>query len=330
MSQAPAAIRFEDDELFLLDQRLLPHRVEYLNPQTAADIWNAIASLAVRGAPAIGVAAAYGLARVMRNVGPDEFDNALQANGEYLKSARPTAVNLAWAVDQLVAHGTQDPSYAALKQAAQRIHADDIAMCDAIGEHGQRLITANSRVLTHCNAGSLATSGIGTATAPMYKAHAAGVPFKVYADETRPLYQGARLTAWELAATGIDVTLLCDNMAASLMATSGVDMVLVGTDRVAGNGDVVNKIGTLNLAILCKHYGVPFYVACPTSTIDVRVSTGDEVPIEQRGADEVRGSHGADVAAINTAFDVTPAGLVTGIITDQGLFDPAELVRQLA
>lgn len=315
----PPAVRFEEEELFILDQRLLPKRTEYLHIKTALDVWQAIAQLSVRGAPAIGVAAAYGLARILKAVPSSNFQAEAKAQGEYLITARPTAVNLAWAVNRLLALPATSMNYSGFQAEAERIHTEDIEICRRIGEFGQHLIKPNFGVLTHCNAGSLAVSAYGTATAPIYAAHSQGVPFKVYADETRPLYQGARLTAWELQRSGIDVTLLCDSMAASLMASGKIDMVLVGTDRVTCNGDVVNKIGTLNVAILCQHYKIPFYVACPSSTFDRHTPSGDQVTIEQRDPAEVLGEHAAEVAVYNPAFDVTPASMVTGIITDQGI-----------
>jgi methylthioribose-1-phosphate isomerase len=315
----PPAVRFEEGELFILDQRLLPMRTEYLHIKTALDVWQAIAQLSVRGAPAIGVAAAYGLARILKEVPSNNFQAEAKAQGEYLITARPTAVNLAWAVNRLLGLPATGMNYSGFQTEAERIHAEDIEICRRIGEFGQPLIKPNFGVLTHCNAGSLAVSAYGTATAPIYAAHSQGVPFKVYANETRPLYQGARLTAWELQRSGVDVTLLCDNMAASLMASGKIDMVLVGTDRVTCNGDVVNKIGTLNVAILCQHYKIPFYVACPSSTFDRHTPSGDQVTIEQRDPAEVLGEHAAEVAVYNPAFDVTPAAMVTGIITDQGI-----------
>ncbi len=315
----PTTVRYEQDELYILDQRLLPQRTEYLHINSAAEVWQAIAQLSVRGAPAIGVAAAYGLARILRDVPAETFQAEAKTQGDYLISARPTAVNLAWAVNRLLALPTKAQSYAGFKAEAERIHAQDIDICKRIGEFGQHLIKPGFGVLTHCNAGSLAVSAYGTATAPIYAAHSQGVPFKVYADETRPLYQGARLTAWELQQSGVDVTLLCDNMAASLMASGKIDMVLVGTDRVTRNGDVVNKIGTLNLAIVAQHYKIPFYVACPNSTFDRQTPSGSDVVIEQRDPAEVLGEHAAQVAVYNPAFDVTPAAMVTGIITDQGI-----------
>ena len=317
----PLAIRWDNEQLRLLDQRKLPHEVRYLDIASVEDAWTAINTLAVRGAPAIGIAAAYALVVAMaqqRDGGP-AFIEQLQQHGEYLKSARPTAVNLSWSIQRLIDCAQTTPTHAAIRQEAEAIHAEDRAICRKIGEHGQSLIAAGATVLTHCNAGALAVSELGTATAPMYLSHAAGKPFHVIVDETRPLLQGARLTAFELANAGISVELICDNMAATLMAQGMVDLVLVGTDRVTRNGDVVNKIGTLNLAVLCQHYQVPFFVACPSSTFDAHTATGADVTIEQRPAEEVLGDHAAKVAARNPAFDVTPASLVSGIITEHGI-----------
>jgi methylthioribose-1-phosphate isomerase len=324
---------WDQGRLQLLDQRALPGETTYLDIHTLDDAIEAIRTLAVRGAPAIGIAAGYALARTMRDVPTKSFQTTLDANASALKAARPTAVNLAWAVDRLLDRAGHTPGFEALVDEAIHIHEEDRQICRAIGEAGRHLITAGVRVLTHCNAGALAVSELGTATAPLYLSHAAGVPFSVYADETRPLLQGARLTAWELAEAGIDVTVLCDNAAASLFANGSIDLVLVGTDRVTANGDVVNKIGTLNLAVLCRHYGVPFYVACPSSTFDPYTPCGDEVIIEQRHAAEVLGPTTAQVPVYNPAFDVTPAGLVTGLITDRGLIESpgdADLIRRFA
>ena len=314
---APPAIRWEAGELRLLDQRQLPHRVEYLRIDGIPDAVDAIATLAVRGAPAIGIAAAYALAVTARRSG--DVTQVLEDGGDALIAARPTAVNLRWAVERLRRRGARESSAAALADEAEAIHREDAAACRGIGEQGLGLIRTGSSLLTHCNAGALAVSELGTATAPMYLGHQAGVRFHVYVDETRPLYQGARLTAWELGAAGIDLTLICDNAAASLMAAGKIDLIIVGTDRVARNGDVVNKIGTLNLAVLANHFGVPFYVACPSSTFDPNTPSGREVIIEERAGDEVRQEHAAEVAVFNPAFDVTPAALVTGIITERGI-----------
>lgn len=319
----PPAIRWDKQnlELELLDQRQLPEAVSYLSITTLEQACDAISSLAVRGAPAIGIAAAYAIIVCARNVEPKRRLDAVGTAAQKLKSARPTAVNLAWAVDRLLAVARGNADLGALHEEALAIHAEDRAICQAIGRAGQHLIKDGSRVLTHCNAGALAVSELGTATAPMYLSHRAGVSFKVYADETRPLLQGARLTAWELDQAGIDVTLICDSAAASLMAAGQIDLVLVGTDRVTRNGDVVNKIGTLNLAVLCRYFDVPFFVACPTSTFDPSTATGADVEIEQRPPGEVLNGRAAAVKALNPAFDVTPADLVTGLITDIGLLD---------
>jgi len=324
-AEVPRAILWEDGRLRLLDQRALPHQITYLDITSVEDAVHAIRTLAVRGAPAIGIAAAYALAVAMARQGPLTTDAFRQRLGELaatLRTARPTAVNLAWAVERMEARAARQPTLSALVEEAQDIHAEDQRLCRGIGEHGRALITPGCTVLTHCNAGALAVSELGTATAPLYRRHAEGVPFRVFADETRPLLQGARLTAWELSRAGLDVTLICDNMAATFMARGEIDLVLVGTDRVTANGDVVNKIGTLNLAVLCHHFGIPFYVACPSSTYDPLTPTGADVVIEERDPEEVLGTAAARVPARNPAFDVTPAGLVTGIITELGIARP--------
>ena len=316
----PPAIRWRDGELSLLDQRRLPGAVTYLAISDIRAAVDAIKSLAVRGAPAIGIAAAYALAVAAQDADDKSgLPRVLRDGGDALIAARPTAANLRWAVQRLRERGAREPNARALVDEAEAIHREDAALCRAIGEHGRGLIKANDNVLTHCNAGALAVSELGTATAPLYLNHQAGVPFHVYADETRPLLQGARLTAWELAQAGVDVTLICDNVPASLMAAGKIDLVIVGTDRVTRNGDVVNKIGTLNLAVLAAHFDVPFYVACPASTYDPGTATGHDVIIEQRSPDEVRRGESADVAAYNPAFDITPAHLVTAIVTDRGI-----------
>ncbi|MBK81287.1 MAG: S-methyl-5-thioribose-1-phosphate isomerase [Gammaproteobacteria bacterium] len=320
--KVPAPIVWQQGRLRLLDQRRLPTSVEYLDIDSIDDAVTAIATLAVRGAPAIGIAAGYALAAsAARSPQADRtaWLAGLDAAAARLAGARPTAVNLAWAVNRLRRLAHAGAGADALVGEAEAMHAESEAVCLGIGRHGEALIEPGATVLTHCNAGALAVAGIGTATAPMYLRHRAGVPFRVLADETRPLLQGARLTAWELAEAGIDVTLICDNMAAVMMAAGEVDLVLVGTDRVTRNGDVVNKIGTLNLAVLCRHFGVPFYVACPSSTYDPDTPTGADVTIEERHADEVLGTQAARVAVRNPAFDVTPAALVTGIVSEHGI-----------
>jgi methylthioribose-1-phosphate isomerase len=311
--------------LRILDQRLLPGRVVERDLGTIDEVAEAIRTLAVRGAPAIGVAAAIALASAL----PEVTRHALESAAATLRATRPTAVNLGWAIDRMLAVA-RAPELAgaslgtALRAEAERIRAEDEAMCRAIGEHGQEWMHDGVRVLTHCNAGALATAGIGTALAPLYVAHARGRRVEVYADETRPLLQGARLTAWELQRAGIPVTVLTDGMAASLMAAGRVDMVLVGADRIAANGDVANKIGSYGLAVLAKHHDIPFVVAAPWSTVDLATATGTAIEIEQRGADEVavvgdRRVVAAGVAIHNPAFDVTPHALVSAIVTDRGV-----------
>ncbi|MBI5601443.1 MAG: S-methyl-5-thioribose-1-phosphate isomerase [Gemmatimonadetes bacterium] len=316
--------------LHILDQRLLPTEVVERELRTLDDVEDAIRSLAVRGAPAIGVAAALGLvASFARETTPSR--DALRAAIERLARSRPTAVNLPWAMARLrrvvesAPIGT--PLLDALAAEAERLLAEDAAMCDAIGRHGAALLADGARVLTHCNAGALATAGIGTALAPVYTAVAAGRRVEVIACETRPLLQGSRITAWELAEAGVPVTVCTDSMAASLMRAGRVDVVLVGADRIAANGDVANKIGTYALAIAASYHGVPFYVAAPSSTIDPEAPDGSAIPIEQRDADEVRRLGDRQLAPPNAAvhnpaFDITPAALITAVVTDGGIARP--------
>ncbi len=321
----PSAISWQDGRLRLLDQRRLPEEVAYLEIRTVDAAHEAIRTLAVRGAPAIGIAAAYTLVVAMVADAPTDaagFRARLAEHARHLTSARPTAVNLAWACARLLSAAERSADLTTLQAEAEAIHEEDRLICRAIGSHGQPLIPDNAGVLTHCNAGALAVSELGTATAPMYLSHAAGKPFRVFVDETRPLLQGARLTAWELAAAGMDVTLICDSAAAAFMAAGEIDLAIVGTDRVTANGDVVNKIGTLGVAVLCRHFGIPFYVALPSSTFDPHTATGAQVPIEERDPAEVLGDRAADVPARNPAFDVTPANLVTAFITDRGVLRP--------
>lgn len=327
------AIRWSDDgrRVRILDQRHLPEREEYRELRAVDEVCDAIATLAVRGAPAIGIAGAMGMV-----LGVDEAERdastamrQLSIAHEKIRRARPTAVNLAWAVDRMLAVAEQ--SGAAGRQLrdvlcaeATRILDEDRAMCRRIGEHGAALIQDGARILTHCNTGVLATGGIGTALAAVYVAVEQGKRVEVFADETRPLLQGSRLTAWELARAGIPVTVLVDGAAASLMRDCAIDLCIVGADRIAGNGDVANKIGTLPLAIAARYHGVPFYVAAPSSTVDPATRAGDEIVIERRSGDEVRAMAGkvsvpADVAVYNPAFDVTPAELITAIVTDRGV-----------
>lgn len=329
----PEAIRWHNEELYLLDQTLLPFEEVYRQQKTAEDVWESVKQLRVRGAPAIGVAAAYGLCVALQSelsLPAGQFRNAVKDKADYLDSSRPTAVNLGWALKRMQeairnSEGFDTPAlYRRLVEEAVAIHQEDQQLCLGMGEHGAALISDGMGILTHCNAGAMATSGIGTATAPMYVAHQRGMKFRVYADETRPLLQGARITSWELHRSGLDVTLNTDNMTAYLMSRGLIDMVIVGTDRVAANGDVANKIGTLGVAIMARHFDIPFYVACPSSTYDPFTPTGADIEIEQREAEEVRSFGNAavalgDVQVVNPAFDVTPCELVTGLITELGI-----------
>ncbi len=329
--------------LRLLDQTKLPLEAVYLDCTTTQQVWDAIKQLSVRGAPAIGIAAAYGCIVGLIEAGVDGDDEQavtreLDRIATHLATSRPTAVNLFWALERMTHVRPATTSH--LLEAAKQIHEEDRAMCRAIGEHGVSLLDRHCgrgrAVLTHCNAGALATGGIGTATAPMYVAHERRMPLAVYADETRPLLQGARLTAYELAAAGIDVTLICDDMAAHVMREGRVGMVITGADRIAGNGDAANKIGTYNLAILARHHGLPFYVAAPSSTFDLSIADGSQIPIEQRGGEEITEGFGRRTApegvkTYSPAFDVTPNDLITAIITEKGAIEPvnAERVREV-
>ncbi len=308
-------VAFEGGVVRLLDQRRLPHEVIWLQFDTAAGVADAISDLIVRGAPAIGITAAYGMA-VAATRGED-----LEVAASTLIAARPTAVNLRWAVEKMLLFARAD-----IVAAAVALHKADVTANHALGEHGARLLGPGSRVLTHCNAGALATGGWGTALGIVRTAHAAGRLAEVFASETRPWLQGARLTAWELAQDGIPVTVLCEGAVASLFASGRVDAVIVGADRVAANGDTANKVGTFGLAVLARHFSVPFYVAVPVSTLDSQTATGAEITIEHRGADEVYGWSGlrwaADVPAYNPVFDVTPSALVTAWITEEGPWNP--------
>jgi methylthioribose-1-phosphate isomerase len=333
MTQPVCAVQWgPGGSLRIVDQRKLPGEFAERDLASVEDAAEAIRTLAVRGAPAIGVTAAMALAVAARGGATVE---QLRDAAARLRATRPTAVNLAWALERMLARaeiaagaapGAPQPAALAdaLRDEAEQIRAEDAAMCRAIGEHGAPLIEPGMRVLTHCNAGALATAGIGTALAPLYVAHGRGVQFEVFADETRPLLQGARLTAWELARAGIPVTLCTDGMAASLMAAGRVDLVLVGADRIAANGDVANKIGTYGLAVLAHHHRIPFVVAAPSSTVDLATPTGDRITIEQRAAEEVTECGGVrvapeGVAVHNPAFDVTPAALIKWIVTDRGV-----------
>ena len=311
-----STLQWRDGALVLIDQRKLPHALEWVTVRTPRECAAAIREMVVRGAPAIGCAAAYGVALAARV--PADFADAMIE----LRAARPTAVNLNWAIDRMLR--VQPRTEAALLREAHTIAAEDLAACKAIGRHGAALVPGGRGILTHCNAGGLATSGYGTALGVIRAALAAGKECAVFADETRPWLQGARLTAWELLQDGIPVTLLPDVAAASLLASGRVGCVVVGADRIAKNGDTANKIGTYPLALAAQAAAVPFFVAAPLSTIDLRAASGSAIPIEERGAEEVTHLGGARVAAegvqiYNPAFDVTPARLVAAIVTEAGV-----------
>jgi len=324
----------ETDELVIIDQTLLPGTTEIIHLKTAQEIWDAIYLLKVRGAPAIGVAAAMGIYILAKQIKADtyeEFYAEFTKQKEYLNSARPTAVNLSWALERmnrLVQSMEEEPISQilnALQKEALEIKEEDIRVCKAIGEYGLSLVKPGDGILTHCNAGQLATCKYGTATAPIYLGYEKGYNFKVFADETRPLLQGARLTAYELHSAGVDVTLICDNMASTVMKNGWVNAVFVGCDRVAANGDAANKIGTSGVAAIAKYYGVPVYICAPTSTIDMNTPTGAEIKIEQRPAQEVTEMWYKErmapegVKVFNPAFDVTDHELIAGIVTEYGI-----------
>ena len=336
----PETISFADGVLTLIDQTKLPGELVTLDCTTIEQTHDAIKRLVVRGAPAIGISAAYGVCLAKGDDGKPNRDAYLHAI-DYLATSRPTAVNLFWALDRMkaVVDATNDGElHKRLVSEAIAIHDEDREMCHSIGRNGAPLLQGKGKVLTHCNAGGLATSTWGTALAPIYHLHEAGESIKVYADETRPLLQGGRLTAWELSQAGVDVTVCTDSMSGSLMQAGEVGAVIVGADRIAANGDVANKIGTYPLAVLANYHNIPFYVAAPSSTFDLELESGDLIPIEQRGRDEVPSPYGTTVVpdaanVINPAFDSTPAKLVTAIITERGVVlspDKEKLAKHLA
>ncbi len=327
-------LRLAGDALELLDQRRLPAAVEWVRCTRAADTAEAIRAMVVRGAPAIGVTAAYGIALEAQRLASsaEEFGSGLEAAFAALAASRPTAVNLFWALDRMrrvwTEAGAAAPAAVAerLLAAAKAVHVEDVAANQALGKHGAALLPDGARVLTHCNAGALATAGHGTALGVVRSAVAAGKCISVIADETRPFLQGARLTAWEMQAEGIPVTLITDNMSGHLMAQGEIDAVIVGADRIAANGDVANKIGTYMIAVLARHHGIPFFVAAPLATIDVTVPDGSAIPIEERAPEEVTGFGveqwaPAGVAVRHPAFDITPANLVTALVTEAGIVE---------
>lgn len=329
----------------LVDQTLLPTELKFVYCEDIKSIWHAIKTLMVRGAPAIGIAAAMGVVLGSKDIhakDADTFLKELKHVTSYLSTARPTAVNLFWGIARMerVAQENKNKSVQEIKDAllheAIKIQNEDKVICRQIGENGAKLIKDGNGILTHCNAGGLATADYGTALAVLFKAKEQGKHIKVYADETRPLLQGARLTAWELVHAGIDVTLICDSMAAHVMKQGKVQCVIVGADRIAANGDTANKIGTYGVSILAKEHGIPFYVAAPVSTFDLSIKSGNDIPIEERSPEEITNGFGKKTApegvkVFNPAFDVTPAKNITAIITEKGVITKpfAENIQRL-
>lgn len=324
-------------KVIIIDQTQLPNATNYLTLGTAKDLYDAIFELKVRGAPAIGICAGFGIYILACSIDTNDYSifyKKFVEYKDYLNSSRPTAVNLSWALNRMesVVVGNQNKSVAEIKELllaeCKMIQEEDMQMCKAISEYGLSLIKNGDGILTHCNAGPLATSRYGTALGPLFLGKEQGMNFKVFADETRPLLQGARLTSYELQKAGIDVTLICDNMASIVMKNGWINACFVGCDRIAANGDTANKIGTSGVAILAKHYGIPFYVLGPTSTIDMSCSTGDDIEIELRNPDEIREKFYEkpmalkEVKCYNPAFDVTDHTLISGIITEFGIARP--------
>ena len=328
-------IEWKDDTIVMIDQRKLPATEVYVTCRTAPEVAKAIKTMVIRGAPAIGVAAAMGIALGMkksRATGTRQFATEFQRTCDLMAGTRPTAVNLFWAIDRMkevFAEAAQggcnvEEIKQRLQAAAQRIHDDDVASCRTMGAHGATLVPEQARILTHCNAGALATAGYGTALGVIRAAAEQGKRVAVLADETRPFLQGARLTAWELVKDGIDTTVITDNMAGAMMRLGNVDLVVVGADRIAANGDVANKVGTYGVAVLAKEHGIPFYVAAPISTIDLNTADGSGIPIEERPDREVTHVGASRLTPVgagirNPAFDVTPSKYVTAIITERGI-----------
>ena len=332
MSENIETLRWNKDHFEMIDQRILPAEFKYISYTTAADVADGIRDMVVRGAPAIGCAAAYGVALAaleLQDTDSDKFTKGMEDAFEVLSQSRPTAVNLFWAIDRMrnkmnESQGSSKQIANILLDEAHEVKKEDIQINRAMGSNGAALLDDGARVLTHCNAGALATAGHGTALGVFRSAVEEGKKISVIADETRPFLQGARLTAWEMVQENIPVTLISDNMSGHLMSHGEIDAIVVGTDRVAGNGDVANKIGTYMVAVLAKRHNIPFYVACPLSTIDRSIISGKDIPIEERPIEEVTGYRECQWAAEgvevrNPAFDVTPAELVTGLITEKGV-----------
>ena len=338
-------IKWEKGAVKLIDQTLLPHRVKFITCRDVATLWRAIRTLQVRGAPAIGIAGGLGIVLGINDSRAKTSRKLIQEVKKisaYFASSRPTAVNLFWALERMekVAEDNSkrppDEIKKVLLKEALRIIDHDKKSCRTMARYGAGLIKSGDTILTHCNAGGLATADYGTALGVLFEAKKQGKKIKVYADETRPLLQGARLTAWELMHEGIDTTVICDNMAASVMASGKIDKILVGADRIASNGDAANKIGTYSLAVLAKYHRIPFYMVAPVSSFDLKLKSGKDIPIEERPGDEVRTVLGKQVApkkakVFNPAFDVTPGKLVTAFVTERGIFRPpfARSLRKL-
>ena len=339
ISEKVENVRLSDDgtKVIILDQEKLPNAEEYLELDNAEDIYEAIFRLKVRGAPAIGICAGYGIYVLARQIDTEDFDTfykEFKQKRDYLDSSRPTAVNLSWALNRMERvvinnrEKTVDEIKGLLLAESRKIQAEDMEMCRAISEYGLSLLKDGDGILTHCNAGPLATSKYGTALGPLLLGKERGMEFHVFADETRPLLQGARLTAYELQKAGVDVTLICDNMAGLVMKNGWINACLVGCDRIAANGDTANKIGTSAVAVLAQYYHIPFYVLGPTSTIDMNCPTGDDITIELRDAEEIKSRYYREpstlpeVKCYNPAFDVTPHELITGIVTEHGVIGP--------
>lgn len=337
----PLSIKWDGKQLIILDQQKLPHEIVYIKLDTLKDVYEAIITLKVRGAPAIGITAAYGLAMEAQSYKTNsmiDFLEILKKDAIYLGESRPTAVNLVWALNRLLRVASQVDSVTVAKQLLMEeaivIHLADEESCRNIGEFALSLLVDKTKVMTICNAGSIATAKYGTALAPFHLGKERGKEFEVFACETRPVFQGARLTVWELQQSGVDVTLITDSMAAHTIGAKGIEAIIVGADRIAKNGDTANKIGTLNLAILATVYGIPFYVAAPSSTFDLSINNGEEIPIEERKAEEITHINGNAIAPIDTkvfnpAFDVTPSKYITAIITEKGIIYP-EYVKNIS
>jgi len=326
-------IEWKNNKARIIDQTALPNKLAFKDCSDEKDIYRAIKSLEIRGAPAIGIAGAFGMYLGLRNKNASDgalFLRKAEQIEKYLASSRPTARNLFWALERMKAVCVREKGKAvkyikkALFEEALLILEEDKRICRDIGKHGDKLIKSGDTILTHCNAGGLATADYGTALAVIYRAHEQGKKIRVFADETRPVLQGSRLTAWELKREGVDVTLICDNMAASLMAKKKIDKIIVGADRIAQNGDVANKIGTYNVAVLAGAHRIPFYVAAPVSTFDFRIKAGKDIVIEERDGDEIRKTGSVytapkNIKVYNPAFDVTPHNFITAIITEYGV-----------